>query len=97
MAISVTRALAEVKSLNDRIEKATRGSVFVSITTGGKVTNGGDLQATSNALKANLQSVNDLIDRRNLVKGAIIRSNAVTNVTINGLEMSVAEDRKSVV
>jgi|SRR5437870_3357192 len=91
MAISVTRALAEVKSLNDRIEKATRGSVFVSITTGGKVTNGGDLQATSNALKANLQSVNDLIDRRNLVKGAIIRSNAVTNVTINGVEMSVAE------
>lgn len=91
MAISVTRALAEIKSLNDRIEKATRGSVFVSITTGGKVTNGGDLQATSNALKANLQSVQDLIARRQLVKAAIIRSNATTQVSINGVVMSVAE------
>jgi hypothetical protein len=91
MAISVTRALAEVKALNDRIEKATRGSAFVSITTGGKVTNGGDLQTTTNTLKASLQSVQDLIARRNLVKGAIIRSNAVTQVTINGVEMSVAE------
>lgn len=91
MAISVTRALAEVKALNDRIEKATRGSTFISITTGGKVVNGADLQTTSNAIKANLQSVQDLIARRQAVKAAIIRSNAVTQVVINGVEMSVAE------
>lgn len=90
-AISITRALAEIKSLNDRIEKATRGAAFVTITVGGKIPNGGDLQATGNQLKANLQSVQDLIARRNLVKGQIIRSNAVTKVVINGVEMSVAE------
>lgn len=92
MAISVTRALAEVKALNDRIEKATRTPAFISVTVGGKIVNGaGDVQTVAAQLKANLQSVNDLIARRNLVKGAIIRSNAVTKVTINGVEMTVAE------
>jgi hypothetical protein len=92
MAISVTRALAEVKALNDRIEKATRTPAFISVTVGGKIVNGaGDVQTVAAQLKANLQSVTDLIARRNLVKGAIIRSNAVTKVTINGVEMTVAE------
>lgn len=90
-AISVTRALAEVKSLNDRIEKATRQATFISVTVGGKVPNGSDLQATTNILKANLQSVKDLIARRQAVKAAIVRSNATTKVTVNGVTMTVAE------
>ena len=89
--ISVTRALAECKSLNDRIEKATRSTVFISTTVGGKTVNGSDLQATTNTLRGNLQSIQDLIARRQVVKGAIVRSNAVTKVTINGVEMTVAE------
>ena len=89
--ISVTRALAEVKSLNDRIEKATRGTSFIGVTVGGKVPNGADLQATQNTLKANLQSVQDLIARRQKVKSAVVRSNALTVVTINGVDMTVAE------
>lgn len=89
--ISITRALAEVKSLNDRIEKATRQSVFATVTVGGKTTNGQDLQTATNQLKANLQSVQDLIARRQAVKAAIIRSNAVTTVTINGKTLTVAE------
>lgn len=89
--ISVTRALAEVKSLNDRIEKATRGTSFIGVTVGGKVPNGADLQATQNTLKANLQSVQDLIARRQKVKAAVVRSNASTVVTINGVDMTVAE------
>lgn len=89
--ISVTRALAECKSLNDRIERATRSTVFISTIIGGKTVNGSDLQSTSNTLRSNLQSVQDLIARRKLVKGAIVRSNASTNVVINGVEMTVAE------
>lgn len=91
MTISVTRALAECKALDDRIEKATRGVSFISLTVGGKTVNGSDLQATTNVLKGNLQSVQDLIKRRQVVKGAIIRSNAVTTVVINGVTMTVAE------
>jgi hypothetical protein len=89
--ISITRALAEIKSLNDRIEKATRNTVFATVTVGGKTTNGQDLQTATNLLTSNLQSVQDLIKRRQAVKAAIIRSNAVTTVTINGVDMSVAE------
>jgi hypothetical protein len=89
--ISITRALAEIKSLNDRIEKGTRSAVFATVTVGGKTTNGQSLQDATNIMKANLQSVQDLIARRQAVKAAIIRSNAVTQVTINGVEMSVAE------
>lgn len=90
-AISITRALAEIKSLNDRIEKGTRQAVFATVTVGGKTTNGQDLQTANNLMRSNLQSVQGLIARRQAVKGAIIRSNAVTTVTINGVEMSVAE------
>lgn len=89
--ISVTRALAEVKALNDRIEKATRQATFISVTVGGKVPNGADLQQTTNTIRANLQSVQDLIARRQAVKGAVVRSNAVTEVVINGVKMTVAE------
>jgi hypothetical protein len=89
--ISITRALAEVKSLNDRIEKATRQGVFATVTVGGKTTNGQDLQTATNMLKSNLQSVQDLIARRQSVKASIIRSNAVTTVTINGNILTVAE------
>lgn len=89
--ISVTRALAEVKSINDRIEKATRGTTFIGVTVGGKVPNGADLHTTQNTLKANLQSVQDLIARRQKVKSAVVRSNALTVVTINSVEMTVAE------
>lgn len=89
--ISITRALAEVKSLNDRIEKATRGTVFITTTVGGKTVTGSDLQSATNTLKANLQSVRDLIARRQLVKAAVIRSNSNTVVTVNGVEMTVAE------
>lgn len=89
--ISITRALAEVKSLNDRIEKATRQGVFATVTVGGKTTNGQDLQAATNILKSNLQSVQDLIARRQAVKAAIIRSNATTTVVVSGKTMTVAE------
>lgn len=88
--ISITRALAEVKLLNTRIENGTRVP-FVGITVGGKTTNGQELASTTSNLKANLQSVTDLIKRRQLVKSAIIQSNAITMVSINGQAMTVAE------
>lgn len=88
--ITVTRALAQVKSLNDRIERATNTS-FVSFTTGGKHNTGKSEQEIASQLKANLQSVTDLIKTRAKVKAAIVRSNANTKVNVSGVEMTVAE------
>lgn len=94
--ISVTRALAQVKSLNDRIQRAT-AQAFISNTTGGKHPSGKPTQEVGEILKANLQSVQDLIKQRKALKAAIVRSNAVTNVTIAGVVQTVAEaiERKS--
>jgi hypothetical protein len=89
-SITITRALAQVKSLNDRIERATRES-FVTTLTGGKHATGKAKAEVETSLKANLQSVQALITERNKVKAAIIRSNAVTKVSVNGVEQTVAE------
>jgi len=89
--ISVTRALAECKVLNDRIERATRQNVFVTVTVGGKTTNGQPVQEASQNMVANLQQVKDLIARRQKVKSAIIVSNSQTSVVVNGVTMTVAE------
>lgn len=89
-AISVTRALAEVKSLNDRIARAN-GNAYISHTVGGKHANGLPVQEVGVQLKAQLQQVKDLIARRSKLKSAIVVSNAATKVTINGVEMTVAE------
>lgn len=94
--ISITRALAQVKSLNDRIQRAT-AQPFVSNTIGGKHPSGKPAQEVEVLLTANLQSVKDLIAQRKALKAAIVRSNAVTNVTIAGTVQTVAEaiERKS--
>lgn len=88
--ISITRALAQVKSLNDRIARAT-AMAFVSNTVGGKHASGKPAQEVEVLLTANLQSVKDLIAQRKALKAAIVRSNAVTKVTIAGTEQTVAE------
>lgn len=94
--ISVTRALAQVKSLNDRIARAT-AQAFVSNVVGGKHPSGKPTQEVEVILKANLQSVQDLIAQRKLIKSAIVRSNAVTTVEVAGVTQTVAEaiERKS--
>lgn len=49
--------------------------------------------------KADFQSITDLIKRRNTIKSAIIKSNAVTMVEVAGKTMTVAEaiDKKSAI
>ena len=88
--ISVTRALAQVKALTDRIQRAT-GQAFVVVTTGGKHGSGTPVQELNVTLQANLQSVTGLIAQRNALKSAIVRSNAITTVVIAGKERTVAE------
>lgn len=88
--ISITRALAQVKSLNDRIARGT-AVPFITAQIGGKHATGKPLQEVELSLKAALQSVQDLIAQRNSLKSAIVRSNAVAKVVIAGKEMTVAE------
>ena len=91
MTISVTRALAELKTLDDRISKAANNG-YIAMTVGGKVVGTNRTQdEVEKAVKESYQSFNDLVTRRNKLKCAIVKSNAETKVKIGDKELTVAE------
>lgn len=91
MTISVTRALAELKTLDDRIQKAA-GNGYIILTVGGKVVGTQrSKEEVEKSIKESYQSFNDLVSRRNKLKSAIVKSNAQTSVLIGGKEFTVAE------
>lgn len=88
--ISITRALAELKLLDNRICRAIEEIKFAVCVT--KKTNfninKNDFTAQTTAA---YQSINDLMNRREKIKTAIMNSNAVTRVKIGAKEMTVSE------
>ena len=90
--ISITEALNELKLYDSKIMKAITNAKLVgaakkSADKVGVVTK----EDFEERAKASYQSVTDLIANRNTLKSAIVKSNAVTEVTINGKTMTVAE------
>ena len=90
--ISITEALNELKLYDSKITKAITNAKLVGATKKssdkvGVVTKENFIEKA----KASYQSVTDLIANRNALKSAIVKSNAVTEVTINGKTMTVAE------
>lgn len=95
MKISITRALVELKRLDQRIAQATISGLFVTRTQGANqnkklVDTQGTTQQFAENAKANLQSVLDLIKNRETLKSLIVESNAKTKVKVLGREISVA-------
>jgi hypothetical protein len=89
MFMSVTQALPELKLLDKRIEKIINNSHTWS-----KVSHNGapiDKDKHKKETESQLQSFNDLVNRRNTIKRAIILSNAQTKVKIGNWEGTVAE------
>ena len=94
--ISVTRALVELKRLDERISKAISGGRFISRTIGRdsnkKVVGSNDsVTAVEQAIQGSFDKVNSLVMNREKMKSAIVMSNANTKVTILGKVISVAE------
>jgi FtsZ-binding cell division protein ZapB len=91
--LTITRALAEIKVLGDRIEKATdRLKVLrVGLRNPQSAAVREEQEAFCAQAQAGFQSVIGLIQRRQALKSAVLRSNAVTQVTIGGETMTVAE------
>lgn len=95
-SISITRALVELKRLNNRITTAIQGGKFVSRTVGKanfqKVVGSNETVAeVSNRIQGSFDVVDSLIVNREKIKSAIVMSNATTKVTIMKREMTVAE------
>lgn len=95
--ITITRALAELKLLDSRIEKKIDERDFVYLSSK-KNRHQIVPEIISKDIRSTYQSINDLIQRRNKIKSAIILSNAVTKVKLKNEEVNVAEviERKSI-
>ena len=95
--MSVTRALAELKRLDDRLNRMTTDqSIFVSVAVGQgdkqKVLGVSDtVQNMISQIQSNRDRVNSMIEMRAKIKAAVVASNAVTKVKLGAREMSVAE------
>lgn len=83
--ITATRALNELKLLDKRIQKKIRNSCFITY----KVKD--QIQNQNCRSEADFQSISDLIAQREMIKSALMKSNSITKVVINGEEMTVAE------
>lgn len=94
--ISITRGLVELKRLNDRINLAIQSGKFVSRTIGKNqnkkvVGSNQTVDQMTKIIQASFDSVDALILNREVIKSAIVLSNAKTMVTISGRTLSVAE------
>lgn len=92
--ITLTRALVELKTLDERIQKATNQQ-FVGLVKGTdkKPTIGmyKDVEQMERSFTANFNQVNDLMKRRQKIKSALVLANANTMLTVNGIPMSIAD------
>ena len=90
--MTVHKALAELKTLNDRINTAIGESVFVRANRHNNTKIfGKTIEEFKADSAASLMSATALINRRNAMKRAVVLSNAVTKVEIGGVEYTVAE------
>lgn len=89
----VTQALNELKLLDSRIGKEISRSRFIAAakTSEKKVSPNLSKEDFSENAKASYQSICDLLARRAAIKAAVVASNAITKVTVNGEEMTVAD------
>lgn len=90
--ITIHKALAELKTMDDRITKAMGAVPYVlAVKHSAEKINGVTVANFKDNMKSGYQKVNDLIARRDAMKRAVVLSNATTKVTIGGKEYTVAE------
>lgn len=90
--MTIHRALSELKLINARIEKAISAIEPTGVTQKDKLVNQFyKKEDFEKEAKAKFKSVNDLIERKNKIKSAIVNANGVTQVEINGEKMTIAD------
>lgn len=93
--LSVQEALNELKVLDSRIQRKVANSRFTAVSSDGKVINPSSIRDTpeqfSEKASSEIQSIISLINYRHALKASVLQSNAVTKVTIDGKEMTVAQ------
>ncbi|PCK23373.1 hypothetical protein CEY02_01305 [Bacillus pumilus] len=92
MEMTITRALSELKMLDKRINRTVDEAVLGGLMIGKHIQHGFHHQEEiEKKAKADDQSIQALIKRRNAIKSAIVVSNATTTIDVAGVSMTVAE------
>ena len=90
--MTVHKALAELKVLESRIIDAINDGVYcVSNKHSNAKINGVSVEDYKGVIQGSYDKATSLILRRNAIKKAVVLSNAVTKVTVGGVEYTVAE------
>lgn len=90
--MTVHKALAELKLLDSRIEKAIAEGIYcVANKHSNEKINGIPLDEYTTLMQSRYDKATDLINRRKAIKKAVVLSNAVTKVEVAGTEYTVAE------
>lgn len=90
--MTVHKALAELKIIDDRINNAiVSGTYVIANKHSNTKIHGMTIDDFKTSMKSDFQKVSDLIARRNAIKRAVVASNAVTKVKVGDVEYTVAE------
>ena len=90
--MSVHKALAELKTMDDRITKAINNGTYCCANKHSNVKISGiSIPEYKAKMRGDYDKVVSMIMRRNAMKRALVLSNAKTIVAINGVEYTVAE------
>lgn len=91
--ITLHQALKELKLLKKRIDEKINNCDFVSYKIGGQkiIASKYTEESYNEKVKADYQSILDLIALRNEIKTKVVMSNAITKVKVGKSEMTVAE------
>jgi hypothetical protein len=90
--MTIHKALAELKTMDDRIEKAIRSATYIlAVKHSAEKINGKTVANFKEDMRSGYQKVTDLIARRDAMKRAVVLSNATTKIKIGENEYTVAE------
>lgn len=90
--MTIHRALVELKTIDARISKETRSASFcVAAKHGVKKISGIPVEDYMGAASSSMDKIVDMINRRNAIKSAVSKSNAITMVSVGDKTYTVAE------
>lgn len=92
MRISIHRALAELKLIDSKLDKKIKAIDPIGVLQPDKLVNNciNTVVFEKNALES-YQSIVDLIERKRLIKSAIVKANSETLVTVGDKSMSISD------
>ena len=90
--MTITKALSELKLLSKRIDSEIPNSKFCTVNRHSlRNVNGKPIETAKKEMQGSYDTIVSLIARNNAIKKAVTKANALTEITVNGEKMTIAE------